>query len=117
MHVLKQVESEQSAATKRVVSRWAAFVNDLDLMISVTIARLLVWRTLRRRSRERAARLKQFKLVHGGNDHVKTSAILSLQNQETRDAGPDLHRFNDHLLSDLPRIRARVREAAGRGHS
>jgi hypothetical protein len=36
---------------------------DLSLLVSLLLARLIVWRTLRARSKERAARIKMLRLV------------------------------------------------------
>ena len=43
----------------------AVIAADLSLLISVTLAHLIVWRTIRRRYREKAARRKNLKLLRG----------------------------------------------------
>lgn len=77
MQARKQFQAEQKAEPATVVSRWDAFFNDLGLLVSVGIAWLIVRRTLRRRGRERAARLKRFRLIHGGDNRVDRRVITS----------------------------------------
>jgi hypothetical protein len=68
MLALKRNQPEPEALPRKVKLRWDVLFGDLSLFISLTIARFIVWRTLRRRRQARAARLKQFKLIQGG-DH------------------------------------------------
>ena len=46
--------------------RWSALPGDLALFLWVSLARLIIWRVLRARRRERKARLRTLHLVHGG---------------------------------------------------
>jgi hypothetical protein len=56
MLVLKLKEARQQAMPPRKIKlRWALLLSDLSLFMSLTLARLIVWLTLRRRRRERAA--------------------------------------------------------------
>lgn len=66
MLALKQKKVQQA---KRVqpVSRLDAFFTDLGPLVSLLIARLMVWRAIHRRARERKERLKLFKVLHGGD--------------------------------------------------
>ena len=41
-------------------------LEDLSLLVSVYVAQFIVWRVLRRRRRERAARLRLIQLVDAG---------------------------------------------------
>ena len=41
------------------------FLKDLHLLASLRLAQFMVWRFLRRRRKENAARRKSFRLVHG----------------------------------------------------
>lgn len=43
-------------------------LKDLDLLASIYVARFIVWRTLRRRYKERDARRRKFKLIQGGHN-------------------------------------------------
>lgn len=43
--------------------RWDVIFKDLSLFVSLCIARLMVWRVLRRHRKERADRLKRIKLM------------------------------------------------------
>lgn len=47
------------------ISRWEAMLADIDLFLSLCVAWLIVKRTLRRQSAERAARLRRIRLVSG----------------------------------------------------
>lgn len=40
-------------------------INDLRLLASLYLAHFIVWRTIRRRFREKSARRREFKLLHG----------------------------------------------------
>ena len=46
-------------------SRWGAILADVDLFLSLCLAWLIVKRTLRRQSAERAARLRSIRPVSG----------------------------------------------------
>ena len=45
--------------------RWNVLLDDLRFLASVALAHFIVWRTLRRRFRENAARRREFKLLRG----------------------------------------------------
>lgn len=71
MLALKQQESKPEASPRRVKLRWDVLLSDLSLLIALTVARFIVWRTLRRRRQERAARRKRFKLLQGGGHYAE----------------------------------------------
>ena len=50
---------------KSLKEKWIVFAKDFGLLASLYIAHFIVWRTLRAQRRERAARLKNLKLVQG----------------------------------------------------
>ena len=45
--------------------RWNVLLEDLRFLASVALAHFIVWRTLRRKYRENAARRREFKLLRG----------------------------------------------------
>ena len=49
---------------------------DLSLLASLMIARLIVWRILRARRKERAARLKNLKLINGGGQTLDSNKAM-----------------------------------------
>ena len=82
MQAFKEVQMLREPERHKASRRRDVFFKDLDLLISVAIARFLVWRKLRRMNQERALRLKQLKLIHGGNHSVMKRAIPIPRNQE-----------------------------------
>jgi hypothetical protein len=77
MLAIKQKRVNPEARQRKVKLRWNVLMGDLSLFMSLGGARFIVWRTLRRRREERAARRKQFKLIHGGDHHADQSVIRS----------------------------------------
>ena len=77
MLAVKQKQPNSEASQRKVKLRWHVLLGDLSLFMSLTVARFIIWRTLRRRRQERAARYKQFKLIHGSDHHANQRAISS----------------------------------------
>ena len=50
---------------------------DFSLLASVTVAHLIVWRTLRGRHKERVARLKSLRLISGGGQAMGGNQALT----------------------------------------
>jgi hypothetical protein len=65
MRALKQTPLEILPATRKVQLRWNVLFKDLILLFSLLIARVLVWRTLRRERKEREFRRKRLQLIQG----------------------------------------------------
>jgi hypothetical protein len=61
---VKRKQSEATPGPRQFELRWDVLFKDLSFLGSLSIARFMVWRVLRRRLKERAARLKRIKLVH-----------------------------------------------------
>ena len=57
--------AEPKPPTERQKLRWNVLLGDLRFLASVTLARFIVWRTLRRRCRENSARRREFRLLRG----------------------------------------------------
>jgi hypothetical protein len=57
--------AEATLLTERPTLCWNVLVEDLLFLASVTLARFIVWRTLRRRYRDDAAHRKAFKVIRG----------------------------------------------------
>ncbi|HEY0546846.1 MAG TPA: hypothetical protein VGC91_15810 [Pyrinomonadaceae bacterium] len=74
MLALKQNQPEPEASPRKAKLRWHVLLGDLSLLISLTIARFIVWRTLRRREHARTARRKQFRLIRGGDYQAEKKA-------------------------------------------
>jgi hypothetical protein len=76
---LKQKQPNPEASQREVELRWNVLSGDLSLFVALTIARFIVWRTLRLRRKERAARRKQFRLIQGSDHHAagESSAFLN----------------------------------------
>ncbi len=55
--------SETEPSSRKVKLDWIAFSKDLSFLGSLSLAHIMVWRVLRRRRKERAARLKRIRLV------------------------------------------------------
>jgi len=101
----------------QVAQSVSVLAGELRLFICVALAHLIVWRTLRRRSRENSARRKRFKLLSGSEATgcIRKQRLTlndNMVNQEATSAGSNLHRFNSSLFSHSAGVRARVREAA-----
>lgn len=77
MQTLVKNQSQATAPPEKVRLRWDILFKDLGLLLSLMLARFIVWRTLRRRRQERAARRKQLKLVRGGNRQADRSVVAS----------------------------------------
>jgi ABC-type nickel/cobalt efflux system permease component RcnA len=75
MLALKQKQPNPEASQRKVKLRWNVLLGDLSLLMSLTVARFIIWRTLRRCRQERAARRKQFKLIHG-SDHRANQRVI-----------------------------------------
>lgn len=78
MLALKQKQSKQETPPEKFKLRWEVIFSDLGLFISLMAARFIIWRTLRRRRKERARRRKQLKLIRGidpahGSERIITS--------------------------------------------
>ena len=57
--------AEAKLPTQQNKLRWNVLLEDLKLLASVGLAHFIVWRTLRRKYRENAARRKEFKVLRG----------------------------------------------------
>ena len=57
--------AEATPPTQQNKLRWDVLLEDLRFLASVTLAHFIVWRTLRRKYKENAARRKEFKLLRG----------------------------------------------------
>jgi hypothetical protein len=64
---LQRKQSEAKPSSKQFKLRWNVLFKDLSFLVSLSLAHLIVWRVLRRRGKERAARLKRLKLVPHAN--------------------------------------------------
>ncbi len=64
---LERKQSEAKPSSREPKVRWDVLFKDLSFLGSLSLAHVKVWRVLRRRRRERAARLKHIKLVQGPN--------------------------------------------------
>jgi hypothetical protein len=60
---LQRKQSEVQPSTRETKLRWNVLFKDLSSFGSLSLAQLIVWRVLRRRRKERTARLKRIKLV------------------------------------------------------
>lgn len=77
MLALKKKAPTPDAPPLKSRLRWEVLLGDLSLLASLTLARFIVWRTLRTRHRERVARLKKLRLINGGGQ--SSSDIQALQ--------------------------------------
>lgn len=77
MLALKQNQFQPEAAQVKVKLRWDVLFGDLSLLFSITVARFIVWLTLRRHSHERAARRQRFRLVRGGDGRAGQRIVPS----------------------------------------
>jgi hypothetical protein len=59
-------------------------LGDLHLLASLYIAQFIVWRILRRRRKERAARLKLIKLVQDSHESLSELAVEPLGDTQCR---------------------------------
>src|SRR5437868_790477 len=66
MQLLKQRQPETERPPVKTGLRWSVLLEDLSLFLSFSLARIIVWRVLRARRRERKARLRSLRLVRGG---------------------------------------------------
>lgn len=61
-------------------ARWTRLalliIGDLSLLLSLALARFIVWRTIRARHKERAARLKNMRLVSGSGPSVSGNHVV-----------------------------------------
>ena len=57
--------AEAKLPTQQNKLRWNVLLEDLKLLASVGLAHFIVWRTLRRKYRENAARRREFKVLRG----------------------------------------------------
>jgi hypothetical protein len=77
MLALKQNQSQTKATQGKVKLRWDVLFGDLSLLFSMTVARFIVWITLRRHRQERAARRQRFRLVRGNDDRAGQRVVPS----------------------------------------
>ena len=56
---------EAKPPTQQNKLRWGVLLEDLRFLASVALAHFIVWRTVRRRYRDNAARRREFKLLRG----------------------------------------------------
>jgi hypothetical protein len=75
MQALKQRGSQPEASRGKVTLRWDVLFKDLSLLISLMVAHMIVWRTLRRRRHDRAARRNRFKLIRGSHYQADQRAV------------------------------------------
>lgn len=90
MLTFKRKQPEAETPPEKAGLRWDAFIADLRLFLSLTLARLIVWRVLRARRKERAARIKSLRVIKGGGKSpgdTKAASAASLGEEGTlRDA-------------------------------
>jgi hypothetical protein len=77
MLALKRNRSKPEASPGKVKLRWEVLFRDLGLFTSLTVARLIVWLTLRRRRQERTARRKRLKLIQSSDHHAGQRVVPS----------------------------------------
>lgn len=75
---LKREHAEPKASPRQFRLRWDVVFRDLSLFISLCLAQLIVWGTLRRRRKERAARLQRIKLVKGASPEIRSESSLEI---------------------------------------
>ena len=75
-------QSTPEAPARKHRLRWTALIKDLGLLMSLGLARLMVWRYLRRRRQERAARLKMFTLISNDKADAKATSEPALPDRE-----------------------------------
>jgi hypothetical protein len=76
---LELQQSNPKRSSQQTKLRWDVLFSDLSLFFSLCIARLIVWRVLRRHRVERAARLKRIRLVQkAGPEDSKQLAVETL---------------------------------------
>lgn len=63
---LAQKQPESATPPRKGRLNWDALLADLSFFVSLMLGRLIVWRVLRARRRERAARLKIMRVINGG---------------------------------------------------
>jgi hypothetical protein len=66
MSAIRQKQLNPEASQRRLRLRWNVLLGDLSLLISLTVARLIIWRIIRARQRERALRLRNLRVINGG---------------------------------------------------
>jgi hypothetical protein len=78
MLALIQKQSNPPRASQiKAKLRWHVLLGDLSLFMSLAVARFIIWRTLRRRRKARAARRKRLKLIQGNAHQANQSIIAS----------------------------------------
>jgi ABC-type nickel/cobalt efflux system permease component RcnA len=73
--IRQQLDSKVSRMKGQL--RWNILLGDLSFFMALTVARFIIWRTLRRRRQERTARRKRFKLIHGSDHQAHQRVITS----------------------------------------
>jgi len=79
MIALKQKQSKAETSQRKIKLRWDVLFSDLSLLMSLWLARFIVWRSLRQRRKERAERRKQLRLIKCG-DHQADERVLPSSN-------------------------------------
>ena len=67
MKTLTRHRFQREEPSARATLRWDILFKDLDLLVSLTLARFIVWRTLRQRRRQRLRRLKLLRVARTGS--------------------------------------------------
>ena len=71
----KQSETETLPGKNKL--RWDVLWEDFSVFISLWIARAIIWRILRRRRKDRAARLKRLHLVKNSEPRMDEGTVPS----------------------------------------
>ena len=66
MSAIRQKPLNPEASQRKLRLRWNVLLGDLSLLISLTVARLIIWRIIRARQKERALRLRNLRVINGG---------------------------------------------------
>lgn len=77
MPLIIQEELKRRGRSRKAGLRREVLFGDLGLLLSVTVARFIVWLTLRRRQQEQVARRKQLKLLQGDEHRSGQGAVRS----------------------------------------
>jgi hypothetical protein len=77
MQALNQKGSQPEASPRKATLRWGVLFKDLSLLISLMVAHIIVWRTIRRRRHDRAARRKKLKLIRGNHYQADQRVVPS----------------------------------------
>ena len=77
MDTFNQNHSNSTTWQRTAGLRWEVLFSDLSLLASLILARIIVWRVLRRQLRDRNKRLSQLQLIPGGNRNTTYENVLS----------------------------------------